>query len=116
MLKIYTNGDLSKETMSKITDLPYKLTNIYDCNIAIIMVNRKIELEANEDILLDWNKQRPVIVCFKTTEENEEEICKYLTEYEVSTGVDCYAEYNKDLVELVKSIIRREMINYDKNN
>ena len=115
MLKIYTNGNLSKETMSQITDLPYELTSIDECNIAIIMIDRKIELEANEDTLLEWNKQRPVIVCFKTTEENEEEICKYLIEYEVSTGADCYVEYKPSLVELVKSIIRREMINYDSN-
>lgn len=111
MLKIYTNGNLSKETMSQITDLPYELTSIGECNIAIIMIDRKIELEANEDTLLEWNKQRPVIVCFK----NEEEICKYLIEYEVSTGADFYVEYKPSLVELIKSIIRREMINYDSN-
>jgi hypothetical protein len=110
MLKIYTNGNLAKETMSQITDLPYELTNIYECNIAIIMVNRKIELEANEDTLLEWNKQRPVFVCFKTTEEDEEEICKYLTEYGVSTGVDYFLVYKSSLMEVVKSIIRRELI------
>ena len=114
MIKIYTNGNLSKETMSKITDLDYELSSVDKCDLIIIMTDRIIELETNEDILLDWNKRIPVVVCVKTIENNEDEICKFLIGYEVSTGVDCFTEYKSGLVELVKSIIRRELINCGK--
>lgn len=105
MIKIYTNGNLAKETMSSIKDIPYELCSIDECNIAIIMTDNIVELKTNEGVLSDWNQRVPVIVCVKMTDENEDEICKFLSTYEITTGVECFAEYKHNLVKLVTCII-----------